>query len=98
MKTLDKLENLLIGEEGLLISLRMGEGFKKELFHEICSLLKQLAEQWAKEVSIPKRAVGIFVDLYPSMESASYLYNESERIEILEAADIIADLIRECCN
>ncbi|GGE21374.1 hypothetical protein GCM10011571_24330 [Marinithermofilum abyssi] len=93
---IDMLEKLLVGDEGLLISLRFGDGLNKNNLEKVFNILETLAEEWSDEHCIPKKAVDLFVDIYPVMVSACKLYDKKEEMEILNAADKIMDLIREC--
>lgn len=95
---LELLDELLLGEDGLLISLRLGDGLNKEKVDKVCDVLNKLAGDWADENSIPKKAVDLFVDFYPAMESSCGLYNEHEALEIMNAADRIMDRIRDCIS
>jgi hypothetical protein len=99
LNKVDLLEELLLSDSGLIISLRMGDGLNVSLVDEICMLLDKLKVEWEKKDSIPKKAVDLFVDFYPAMESCEGLYNEKEFTEILDAADKIMNYIRACyCN
>ncbi|MBN1051974.1 hypothetical protein DV092_07855 [Clostridium botulinum] len=93
---LDSFEDLLLGDDGLLTSLRLGYGLKQDKVEKLCDILKKLAEEWREERSVPKKAVDIFIDFYPTIESVCNLYSENEAIIIMDAGDKIMDLIREC--
>ena len=58
--------------------------------------LKSLANKWKNADCIPKRACDIFVDFYPAMESVASQYSEKDAQKIIELADDIMMLIREC--
>ncbi|AEV68911.1 hypothetical protein [Acetivibrio clariflavus] len=90
------LEELLLSDNGLLVSLRLGDGLKQDKVEMICKLLEELAKDWASIDCIPKKAVDLFIDFYPAMESSCGLYNEEEQVLIMDVADKIMDLIREC--
>lgn len=92
----ETLEKLMIGEEGLLIKLRLGEGLQKSKVQEICQVLTFLRDDWFEKDVIPKRAAELFVDFYAAMESSVGLYSEEKEKEIMDAADQIMDLIRQC--
>ncbi|MBW5470330.1 hypothetical protein GPJ61_21115 [Brevibacillus formosus] len=93
---LEVLEELLLGEEGLLISLRLGDGLNQKRVDEVCNILAELEVDWSGKDFIPKKAADLFVDLYPAMESSCGLYDENEGQEIMDAADKIMDRIRGC--
>ncbi len=96
---LEKLEILLLSENGLIIKLRMGEGLDSNLVDEICETLSILKDEWKNSLFIPKKAVDMFVDFYPAMESCIGLYDQFESDKIMLVTDRIMDSIRECyCN
>ncbi len=94
------LEKLLLSEDGILVLLRLGDGLNIDKVDSICKLLKELSIDWEQCDFIPRKAVDLFVDFYPAMESVCSLYSEEEQTIIMDAADKIMDLIRECikCN
>lgn len=93
---LEKLENLLLADDGLLILLRLGDGLDENKVKRICEVLKELNYEWRSLDYIPKKAADIFVDFYFVMESSYGLYNEDEVEKIIQAADEIMALIRAC--
>lgn len=95
---LEKLEELLLSEDGLLVSLRLGNGLDEVKVEKICYVLKELKVEWEDFDFIPKKAVDIFIDFYPAMESSCGLYSEEESDKIIDTADKIMDLIRECIS
>lgn len=101
-ETMDKVDiliDLLLGDEGFLIKLRLGQGFDNSKFEKIKVVLKELALEWEKESAIPKKACDIFVDFSLAIEGTLNLYDESTRYIIMKAEDDIMDLIRACvCN
>lgn len=93
---LEKLEELLLSEDGLLVSLRLGNGLDQEKVENICCVLNELQVEWEDCDYIPKKAADIFIDFYPAMESSCGLYSEDESDKIIDSADKIMDLIRDC--
>jgi hypothetical protein len=91
-----KLEELLLGDAGLLIALRLGNGLNIRKADEIIKILETLSNEWADKDYIPKKAAELFIDFYPAMESACGLYSDNESINIMDVADKIVDLIRDC--
>jgi len=96
MDNIEKLEELFLGDDGLLISLRLGNGLNMKKVDEIIKILKVLSKEWANQNYIPKRAAEIFIDFYPAMESVCGLYSDDESTNIMDVADKILDLIRDC--
>jgi len=95
---IDLLEDLLLGEDGLLVSLRQGDGLDTEKVDKICNLLECMENKWKDSRLIPKKAAELFVDLCPVMESSCGLYDENEVLEIMDAADRIMVRIRGCLS
>ena len=94
--TLTKLEELLLSEDGLLIQLRLGNGLDEEKVERICCVLEELKVEWRDSDCIPRKAVDIFVDFYPAIESTCDLYSEEVSLKIMDIADKVMDKIREC--
>lgn len=92
----DMLEKLLLDDDGLLISLRMADGLNKDKAEQVYKVLIELAEEWKGQDAIPKKAVDLFIDIYPVMLGQSDYYGEKEAIEIMDCCLKIMDLIREC--
>ncbi|OCA90486.1 hypothetical protein A8F94_00940 [Bacillus sp. FJAT-27225] len=93
---IETLEELLLGNTGLLISLRMGDGVQQVKVSQIIEVIDHLSEEWAESESIPKKAANLFVDLYAAAYSTLGLYSEEEMIRIEDAVDKIMDSVRKC--
>ncbi|MFC4801859.1 hypothetical protein ACFPA1_21235 [Neobacillus sp. GCM10023253] len=94
----DRLEELLLGDDGLLISLRLGYGLQSEKVVQIIEVLHYLSEEWSESDYIPKKAASMFADFYAAAYSSLGLYNEEVQIKIKDAVDKIMDAIRKCVN
>lgn len=90
------LEELLIGEDGILLSLRMGDGLQEEKVKQVIDIIAKLSEEWFGSDCIPKKAVDLFIDIYPVMQSTCDWYSETEATKIMDSADRIIDSIRDC--
>lgn len=90
------LEELLLLDEGILVSLRLGDGLNQDKVESICKVLEELSREWEQNDFIPKKAADLFVDFYPAMESACGLYTDEEQTIIMDAANKIMEFIREC--
>jgi hypothetical protein len=91
----EPVAELLRATEGFLTPLRVGDGFNERSFMELCRVLEDLARQWRMLDSIPKPAVNVLIDLWPGIQSCSYLYKGEEANQIMKAADTVADLTRD---
>lgn len=87
--------NLLRAAEGFLVPLRAGDGFNQSSFEELCRTLKELARLLESSDSIPKRVANVLVDLWPGVQTCSYLYSGEEAKQIMKAADTLGDLTRD---
>lgn len=94
--TIDLLEKLLLEDDGLLISLRMGDGLDKGKADQVCKVLIDISKEWEGLDDVPKKAVGLFIDLYPAMQSSCESYSEEEAMEIMDYADRIVSLVKTC--
>ncbi|WP_244209307.1 hypothetical protein [Paenibacillus ferrarius] len=98
MELLENLEEVLIGDEGVLISLRMGDGLNKGKVEEACTILDKLAIMWSETDSIPKKAVDLFINIYPVLMTSQEHYSEHEAREIMDAADQLMIKVINCVN
>lgn len=89
---------LLAASEAFDVPLRLGEGFDEQRFAHLCQALRACAQEWAEAEVIPKVAANVLVDLFPAIESCSYLpfYHGEEAQRIRDAAQTLGDLVREC--
>lgn len=92
------VRDLLKAVEGFVVRLRQGEGFDKRRFDRLCKVLRACAKEWSQADAIPKVAANVLVDLFPAIESCSYLpfYRDGEAQRIRDAAQKIGELVREC--
>ncbi|GHH99910.1 hypothetical protein [Neobacillus kokaensis] len=95
---LELLEGLLLNDDGLLKSLRMGDGLDKEKANQVYKVLADLAAEWKGQEKIHKKAVDLFIDVYPAMLSSSDYYSDKVANEIMDCCDKIIDLIRDCLS
>jgi hypothetical protein len=91
----EPVSELIRATEEVLTPLRVGDGFNQSSFMELCRVLEDIARQWRTLDSIPKSAVNVLIDLWPGIQSCSYLYEGEEANQIMKAADTVADLTRD---
>jgi hypothetical protein len=80
----------------LATTLRLGRGLDAAMLDRLRCALKNAAQHWAGRQTITKSAANLFVDLSPSIDASSYLYQGEEANRIRLLADEIADLVRAC--
>jgi hypothetical protein len=96
MQLIESLEEILLGDDGVLTSIRIGDGLKKDKVLEACKILDSLAIEWSGVDCIPKRAVDLFVHIYPVLESSCEYYSGDEARDIRDVADQLMDKVRNC--
>jgi hypothetical protein len=84
---LNLFEELMIGDEGLLILLRLGYELDKEKANQVYKVLSDLAVEWKDQEQIPKKAADMIMDIYPAMLSGSGNYSEKVGMEIMDCCD-----------
>ncbi|OCA90347.1 hypothetical protein A8F94_00120 [Bacillus sp. FJAT-27225] len=83
----DTLEELILGDNGLIIPLRLGYGLNSEKVSEIIKVLDHLSEEWAESEYIPKKAAEMFANFYVAAYSTLGLYNDEVGLKIEDAVD-----------
>lgn len=81
-------------EFGLL--LRQREGLSEAAWRRLEAALQRCAEAWRDLDAIPRVAVNVMVDLFPTTEASADLYAEPERSRIMDVAYEVQDLVRHC--
>lgn len=80
-----------------LVPLRMGDGFKSEMFDAFCKAVEDFSIGWKSKSEIPKEAAYLFVEVHAAMVASSDLYPSQDAEIIRDKAIIVVDLCRECC-
>lgn len=89
----DVLPELVDRAEAFVAPLRAGEGFSEDAFYDLCEVLRRSRHNWMSLDAIPRIAVNILVDLFPSILTCAELYTGEESQQIERAAYEIADLV-----
>ena len=84
---IDELCELIQGEDGLLVELRMDLVFNEEKYQRIVELLDKLIAEWRRVDAIPKKAVLAIVDLMKD------LVGEEESIRLEDASLEIYEML-----
>lgn len=98
MEPAESVRHLLQAAEAFSVPLRTGAGVNPQRLNDLCDALRVCAREWAEAAAIPKAAANVLVDLFPAVESCSYLpfYEADEAQRIRDAAQILGDLVRAC--
>lgn len=90
---IDELCELIQGEDGLLVELRMDLVFNEEKYQRIVELLDKLIAEWRKVDAIPKKAVLAIVDLMNDLVGGNRFLSEEESIRLEDASLEIYEML-----
>ena len=79
---IDELCELIQGEEGLLVELRMKLMFNDKKYQRIVELLNLLIGEWRKVDTIPKKAMIAIVDLMIDLVGNNRFLSEEESLKV----------------
>ena len=79
---IDELCELIQGEDGLLVELRMELMFNDKKYQRIVELLNQLIGEWRKVDTIPKKAMIAIVDLMIDLVGNNRFLSEEESLKV----------------
>ena len=79
------------------IKLRTKKGIDYDLLEKIETALTKIKEEFQESAVIPKGLAGIFIDMYSTLESTSYLYADEQQKEIIGIAETFAYLAQDIC-
>ncbi len=97
MDNLDKLCEVMYDQQNsVMIDLRLGKGLNYKKVEEMKNILKLLIDEWIDKEFVPKKMCDLFIDFYPGIEACSYSYDAETQKRILEIANEILDLMRNC--
>lgn len=92
----DELYELIVGENGLLVTLRCHNRLDEEKFTDIKNHLSALVLEWKEQQAIPKKAMLAIIELVDALAGGSRFLDSKEAIKVedasLEVRDIISDL------
>lgn len=92
---IDELFELIVGEEGFIVTLRCDNEFDEEKYTDIKKKLCILVSDWKEENQIPKKAMLAIVELIECLVGGSRFLSEAESIRIEDASIEIKDIINE---
>ena len=84
--------------ERVLVPTRLGRGFSRPDFDELIGVLRDFDQEWQEEGSIPKAAVGWFLDAHELLRSSAKQYPAETRREIERAAGELGDALRRAVH
>lgn len=95
---IDELCELIQGEEGLLVELRMELMFNDQKYQRIVELLNLLIGEWRKVDAIPKKAMLAIVDLMTVLVGNNRYLSEEESLKVEDASIEIYDMLMTLCD
>ena len=95
---IDELCELIQGEEGLLVEIRMDLIFNEKKYQRIVELLNQLIGEWRKVDTIPKKAMIAIVDLMIDLVGNNRFLSEEESLKVEDASIEIYDMLMTLCD
>lgn len=95
---IDELCELIQGEEGLLVELRMELMFNDKKYQRIVELLNLLIGEWRKVDAIPKKAMLAIVDLMTVLVGNNRYLSEEESLKVEDASLEIYDMLMKLCD
>lgn len=95
---IDELCELIQGEEGLLVEIRMDLIFNEKKYQRIVELLNQLIGEWRKVDTIPKKAMIAIVDLMIYLVGNNRFLSEEESLKVEDASIEIYDMLMTLCD
>lgn len=95
---IDELCELIQGEEGLLVEIRMDLIFNEKKYKRIVELLNSLIGEWRKVDAIPKKAMLAIVDLMTYLVGNNRFLSEEESLKVEDASIEIYDMLMTLCD
>lgn len=95
---IDELCELIQGEEGLLVEIRMDLIFNEKKYKRIVELLNSLIGEWRKVDAIPKKAMLAIVDLMTYLVGNNRFLSEEESLKVEDASIEIYDILMTLCD
>lgn len=90
---IDKFYELIVGENGFILTLRCDNRFDEEKYVEIKNILKILVSDWKEKKEISKKAFLAIVELMECLVGGSRFLSEDEAIRVEDASIEIKDII-----
>lgn len=92
---LEELYQLVMGEEGFIVTLRCDNLFDEAKYKDIKAMLCNLVEDWKNKEFIPKKAMLIIVELIECLVGGSRFLSKETAITVEDASIEIKDILNE---
>lgn len=92
---LEKLYELVMGEEGVIVTLRCENRFDEEKYNDIKAILCDMVEDWKSKELVPKKAMLIMVELIECLVGGSRFLSYETAITVEDASIEIKDILNK---
>lgn len=92
---INELFELIVGEEGLIVTLRCDNKFDEAKYGEIKAKLCTLVDEWKEQNEIPKKAMLAIVELIECLARSSRFLSEADVIRVEDASIEVKDILNE---
>lgn len=82
----------LLGDDSIVVKLRMNEGLDDELFIKLIESLRFLVDYYSGEENVPKRLALCMVDIYAAFSFREGFYSSSDAVRIEDAGTQLQEL------
>lgn len=90
---IDKLYNLILGDEGFLLKLRCKNIFDEQQYLEIKRILNKLVKEWEVVDVIPKKGFLLVVELIEFLSRNSNFLSKEDFLKVEDASLEIKDIV-----
>lgn len=91
----DKLFDLIAGEDGLVITLRSENRFDESKYVDIKTIIFGLVSDWKQQQMIPKKAMMGIIELLECLVGGSRFLDGDEAIKVEDASIEIKDILND---
>lgn len=91
----NELFELIVGESGLIVTLRCYNRLDEEKLISIKSILSTLVLEWKKQQTVPKKAMLAIFELVDCLVGGNRFLDNKEAIKVEDASLEIRDIIND---
>lgn len=92
---IDKLYDLITGEDGFLVTLRCENSFPDEHYQQIVVILNSLVGTWKKEEMIPRKAFVAICYLMSESAGGNRFLSEEDAVKLEDANIALLSILSE---
>ena len=91
----DKLFELIVGEDGFIVTMRCENKFDEEKYADIKNMLCVLVSTWKEEHQISKKAMLAIIELIECLVGGSRFLSEEDSLRVEDASIEVKDIIND---